>query len=115
MLETRDMRFSYTSERKILDGVGFECEPGDVVAVLGNNGAGKSTLIKCMDRILTPETGAVLVDGQDLLTLTRREHAKCAAYVPQTPPKGSLTVFDAVLLGRRPYITWDATAHDMTW
>lgn len=56
MLETRDMRFSYTSERKILDGVGFECEPGDVVAVLGNNGAGKSTLIKCMDRILTPET-----------------------------------------------------------
>ena len=112
MLETRDMRFSYTSERKILDGVGFECEPGDVVAVLGNNGAGKSTLIKCMDRILTPETGAVLVDGQDLLTLTRREHAKCAAYVPQTPPKGSLTVFDAVLLGRRPYITWDATAHD---
>lgn len=112
MLETRDMRFSYTSERKILDGVGFECEPGDVVAVLGNNGAGKSTLIKCMDRILTPETGAVLVDGQDLLTLTRREHAKCAAYVPQTPPKGSLTVFDAVLLGRRPYITWDATAND---
>ena len=112
MLETRDMRFSYTSERKILDGVGFECEPGDVVAVLGNNGAGKSTLIKCMDRILTPETGAVLVDGQDLLSLTRREHAKCAAYVPQTPPKGSLTVFDAVLLGRRPYITWDATAHD---
>lgn len=112
MLETRDMRFSYTSERKILDGVGFECEPGDVVAVLGNNGAGKSTLIKCMDRILTPETGAVLVDGQDLLTLTRREHAKCAAYVPQTPPKGSLTVFDAVLLGRRPYITWDATAYD---
>lgn len=106
------MRFGYTSERRILDGVSFESAAGEVVAVLGNNGAGKSTLIKCMDRILTPETGAVLVDGTDLLSLTRREHARCAAYVPQTPPKGSLTVFDAVLLGRRPYITWDATAHD---
>ena len=97
MLETRDMRFGYTSERRILDGVSFESAAGEVVAVLGNNGAGKSTLIKCMDRILTPETGAVLVDGTDLLSLTRREHARCAAYVPQTPPKGSLTVFDAVL------------------
>ena len=112
MLETRDMRFNYTSERKILDGVGFECEPGDVVAVLGNNGAGKSTLIKCMDRVLTPETGRVLVDGQDLLELTRREHARICAYVPQSPPSGSQTVFEAVLLGRRPYISWDATSHD---
>lgn len=112
MLEVRDMRFGYTSERRILNGVSFESGAGEVVAVLGNNGEGKSTLIKCMDRILTPETGAVFVDGEDLLTLPRREHARRAAYVPQTPPKGSLTVYDAVLLGRRPYITWDATEHD---
>ena len=106
------MRFAYSGGNRILDGVSFESAPGEVVAVLGNNGAGKSTLIKCMERILTPETGAVLVDGTDLLTLKRREHAKYAAYVPQEPPKGELTVFDAVLLGRRPYITWDATAGD---
>lgn len=112
MLEVRDMRFAYSGGNRILDGVSFESAPGEVVAVLGNNGAGKSTLIKCMERILSPETGAVLVDGTDLLTLKRREHAKYAAYVPQEPPKGELTVFDAVLLGRRPYITWDATAGD---
>ncbi len=112
MLEVRNICFGYTPERRVLDGVGFSSEAGEVVAVLGNNGAGKSTLIKCMDRVLTPESGEVLVDGHNLLSLTRREHAKICAYVPQTPPKGTLTVFDAVLLGRRPYITWDATAHD---
>ena len=96
MLEVRDMRFAYSGGNRILDGVSFESAPGEVVAVLGNNGAGKSTLIKCMERILSPETGAVLVDGTDLLTLKRREHAKYAAYVPQEPPKGELTVFDAV-------------------
>lgn len=112
MLEVENISFGYSAERKILDGVSFASAPGEVVAVLGNNGAGKSTLIKCMDRVLTPSSGRVLVDGRDLLELTRREHAKICAYVPQTPPKGTLTVFDAVLLGRRPYITWDATAHD---
>lgn len=112
MIEVENISFGYSAERKILDGVSFASAPGEVVAVLGNNGAGKSTLIKCMDRVLTPSSGRVLVDGRNLLELTRREHAKICAYVPQTPPKGTLTVFDAVLLGRRPYITWDATTHD---
>ena len=112
MLEVSGMNFGYTSSRRILQDVSFSTDAGEILAVLGNNGAGKSTLIKCMDRVLTPETGRVLVDGQDLLELTRREHARICAYVPQSPPSGSQTVFDAVLLGRRPYISWDATAHD---
>ncbi len=112
MLEVKDIRFGYSAGRAVLDGVGFEAAPGETVAVLGNNGAGKSTLIKCMDRILTPSGGEVLLDGQNLFALTRREHARLCAYVPQAPPKGEQTVFDAVLLGRRPYISWDATARD---
>ena len=112
MLEVRGITFSYAAGRKILDNVSFTANPGEVLAVLGNNGAGKSTLIKCMDRILTPSAGDVLLDSQSLFALTRREHARECAYVPQSPPGGSMTVFDAVLLGRRPYISWDATARD---
>ena len=112
MLEVRNISFGYTSERLVLDSVGFTAQPGEVVAVLGNNGAGKSTLIKCMDRILTPRSGEVISEGQELLSLSRRELARVCAYVPQTPPGGTLTVFDSVLLGRRPHITWDASPHD---
>ena len=112
MLEVRNISFGYTSERLVLDSVGFTAQPGEVVAVLGNNGAGKSTLIKCMDRILTPRSGEVISEGQELLSLGRRELARVCAYVPQTPPGGTLTVFDSVLLGRRPYIAWDASPHD---
>ena len=112
MLEVRNISFGYTSERLVLDSVGFTAQPGEVVAVLGNNGAGKSTLIKCMDRILTPRSGEAISEGQELLSLGRRELARVCAYVPQTPPGGTLTVFDSVLLGRRPHITWDASPHD---
>ena len=112
MLEVRNISFGYTSERLVLDSVGFTAQPGEVVAVLGNNGAGTSTLIKCMDRILTPRSGEVISEGQELLSLSRRELARVCAYVPQTPPGGTLTVFDSVLLGRRPHITWDASPHD---
>ena len=112
MLEVRNISFGYTSERLVLDSVGFTAQPGEVVAVLGNNGAGKSTLIKCMDRILTPRSGEVISEGQELLSLGRRELARVGASVPRTPPGGTLTVFDSVLLGRRPHITWDASPHD---
>ena len=73
---------------------------------------GKSTLIKCMDRILTPSGGEVLLDGQNLSPSRAAKHARLCAYVPQARPRARQTVFDAVLLGRRPYISWDATAHD---
>ena len=112
MLEVRDLSFAYRGGSPVLDGVGFTVPDGEVCAVLGNNGAGKSTLIKCMDRILRPGSGSVSIDGRDIFALSRREAARLAAYVPQTPPSGELTVFDAVLLGRRPYIGWDATAGD---
>lgn len=112
MLEVRDISFAYRGGAKVLDAVGFTGEPGEVIAVLGVNGSGKSTLIKCMDRILEPQSGSVSMDGRSLFELTRREHARIAAYVPQTPPRGGLTVYDAVLLGRRPYISWEASARD---
>ena len=108
----RGISFGYSAGRDILSGVGFTAPDGSMTAVLGNNGAGKSTLIKCMDRILAPRSGDVLLSGRSLFSMTRREHARECAYVPQSPPGGAVSVFDAVLLGRRPYISWDAAAED---
>ena len=111
MIELKNVSKNYGKRQAVRD-VSLTIGQGEIVGLFGENGAGKSTLIKCMDRVLTPESGEVSVDGQSLYALSRREHARICAYVPQTPPKGTLTVFDAVLLGRRPYITWDASAHD---
>lgn len=104
--------YHYKGGRPILRDVSFELEGGRFLAVLGNNGVGKSTLLKCMNRILTADSGHCRIDGEDLLTLSHREIAKRVAFVAQHVPDTQMTVHDMVMLGRRPYMTWGVTEHD---
>lgn len=113
MVEVKNISFAYGKGAKnVLEEIGFDIEKGKCIAILGNNGAGKSTLLKCMDRICPTENGIVLVDGQNVFQMTRTMMAQNIAYVPQNNKDINLTVFDSILLGRRPYIKWDATSED---
>jgi iron complex transport system ATP-binding protein len=112
-LKVTDVAFSYAS-LPVLERVSLEVGPKEMVAVLGPNGAGKSTLLKCIDRILTPRHGTILLDGEDVAALSRLELAKRIGYIPQSVSHTfSVTVFDAVLMGRRPYISWHSSEEDM--
>lgn len=113
MVKVENITYTYPhSSREILRKVGFDLPAGECAAVLGNNGAGKSTLLKCIDRILPARGGRVTVDGADMSALSGRELAQKIAYVPQSARAADMTVFDAVLLGRRPYIRWDVGEED---
>ena len=113
MLEVKNLSFAYSKNgRRILDGVSFYLEQGQFMAILGNNGAGKSTLIKCIDRINHVTEGQVLVNGKSIEAMQRRQLAQSVAYVPQNTQPAHTMVFDAVLLGRKPYIKWGITAED---
>lgn len=113
MVEVKNITFSYgRSAGRTLEDVAFDIQNGECVAVLGNNGAGKSTLLKCIDRIHPTKDGVVVVDGKSVFAMTNRTMAQHIAYVPQNAAAVNLTVFDTVLLGRKPYIKWDATAED---
>lgn len=113
MVNINDLDFSYDkSSRKILKDIHFDIQPNECIAILGNNGAGKSTLLKCIDRILPVEKGTVLIDDQNIYDITKKSAAQQIAYVPQYNKSINMTVFDAILLGRKPYITWDTTAKD---
>ena len=113
MLEVRNVSFSYKGDgKKVLDDVSFSLESGSFAAILGNNGVGKSTLLKCIDRIVHPESGSITADGRDVLSMKGRELAMHIAYVAQDARKTDSSVFDAVLLGRKPYIKWDASGED---
>lgn len=95
------VHFSY-SAKPILRGVTAHIARGEVLGLLGPNGAGKSTLLRCMDQVITPTRGAVLVDGRKVANLPLRELAKLVAYVPQdTTCPFPYRVFEVVLLGRR--------------
>ncbi len=96
----------------LLENIDFTIESGQCLAILGNNGVGKSTLLKCINRICQVEYGSVLIDGQDVFKMKHRVLAQHVAYVPQKLETNQMTVFDTILLGRKPYIDWDITKQD---
>lgn len=106
------VEFNYGS-RPILKDIKFRVERGEVLAILGNNGAGKSTLLKCLNRILKPRRGTILLEDQDLSRLSSLEVAQRLGYVAQQHQVTRFTVFDAVLLGRRPHVKWGLTRQDL--
>lgn len=106
------LSFSYPCGREILRDISFTVESGAFLAILGNNGAGKSTLLKCLDRILRPQAGTVVMDGTDLLGLTSGELARQVAFVAQESVGNAQTVYDTLLLGRKPYLKWGVTDRD---
>jgi len=110
-LRVADVTFSYDSH-PVLANISFSLAQGRVLAVLGMNGAGKSTLLKCMNGVLRPQGGAVLVDNVDLLRLSPRSVARRIGYVPQRHPETGMTVFETVLMGRRPHIQWSMGDRD---
>ncbi|MFI6339278.1 urea ABC transporter ATP-binding subunit UrtE [Streptomyces sp. NPDC050535] len=83
MLEIDNVRVGY-HRSSVLHGVSVEVPHDGVAAVLGHNGAGKSTLLRTAVGLLTPQSGAVRLDGEDITR--RRPHERVArgmAYVPQ--------------------------------
>lgn len=60
-------------ELKVLKGVDFEAEKGEVVSIMGASGAGKSTLLQILGTLLTPDSGSLTIGGTDVLKLSSKE------------------------------------------
>jgi iron complex transport system ATP-binding protein len=97
------LEFRYNAH-PVFAGVNVAIEKGEVVSIVGCNGAGKSTLLKCMNHILEPVKGRVVIGGEDLDRMHFRERARRLGYLSQ---KGEqlfpTTVFEVVLTGRYPH------------
>lgn len=111
MIKTEHIEFGYTQE-SIFEDLSFCVENHDFLAIMGNNGAGKSTLLKCLVKILSCRKGTIFLDGASLNAISGNQLAQHAAYVAQASDTNRATVYDAVLLGRKPYIKWNLTNED---
>lgn len=112
MLSVENLSYHYKNGPQVLNGLNFSVDDGQFMAILGNNGAGKSTMLKCFNKILTPDSGRVIMDGEDVLKLSGRQIAQRMAFVAQSVPGTQMTVHDIVMLGRRPYMQWSFTEQD---
>lgn len=90
--------------RRVVEGVSLALRPGQLVVVLGPNGAGKSTLLRALAGLVVPSQGAILLDGQPIGALSRRDVARRVAVVPQQIelPEDQ-TVREVVASGRAPH------------
>ncbi|WP_456370173.1 ABC transporter ATP-binding protein [Geoglobus sp.] len=112
-VDVRGISFGYGS-RKVLDGVSFSAGEGEVTAIIGPNGAGKTTLLKMVAGLERPSSGNVLLDGTDIGEMSRDEVTRIVSYLPQENViPGIMTVYEVVLLGRIPHLTWRVRDRDL--
>ena len=112
-LKIKDLEFSYSST-SVLENICMELASSEMLGIVGPNGAGKSTLIRCINRILKPRNGSILLDGKEIKHMSMIEIAKRVGHVPQTSSHTfPTTVFDTVLMGRRPHIGWRSSEEDL--
>jgi phosphonate transport system ATP-binding protein len=78
MLEIRKLTKTYSTGDRALRGVDLRIERGQLCALIGPSGAGKSTLLRCVNRLVSPSSGEILLDGENLAALSggRLRHAR---------------------------------------
>jgi len=113
-LIVKGVEFSYSST-PVLEGITMELVEPEILGIVGPNGAGKSTLIRCIDGILKPQCGSILLDGTEVRSMGLMEVAKRLGYVSQSTSRTfPTTVFDTVLMGRRPHVGWRCSERDVS-
>lgn len=111
ILEVNNLSFRYRSVPVIKEAT-FQVNRGEIVSILGKNGAGKTTLLKCLNNINTPQNGVVLIEGVESRSLTPLEIARKIGWVPQSGELSMMSVFDLILLGRKPHFRLTPTDED---
>ncbi|MBO9129488.1 ABC transporter ATP-binding protein [Bacillus sp. 165] len=102
-LHTDNLNIGY-DERLIVKNLSIEIPDKKITTIIGSNGCGKSTLLKAMTRIISHQSGAVILDGENIAKENTKVLAKKMAILPQTPESASgLTVGALVSYGRFPY------------
>lgn len=111
-LRVQDLSFRYSGD-PVFSGISLSIEKGEILSIVGRNGAGKSTLLKCINHVLKPTAGTVLLEDRDVARMSPVRRAREFGYLPQRS-EGIFpnTVFDTVLTGRFPYSPFRFTRQD---
>jgi iron complex transport system ATP-binding protein len=106
VLLTKDLSYKH-SETFSIEDINIEIKKGEIVSLIGPNGSGKSTMLRIISNLLKPMGGAVLLDGNEIQTLSRKGIAKKLAMLPQIQNHNlDLTVRELVEFGRNPHKGW---------
>ncbi|MCL2017552.1 MAG: ABC transporter ATP-binding protein/permease [Alphaproteobacteria bacterium] len=98
-IEIKGVSFKY-SRRQVLDNLSLIIRPGEKVGLVGTSGAGKTTLVNLLMRFYDPVKGAILIDDQDISTVTQNSLRENIAFIPQEPTMFNRTLKENIGYGR---------------
>ncbi len=107
-VEFRGVSFDFASTTQGVRDISFEVKAGQTVAIVGPTGAGKTTLINLLQRVYDPQSGQILIDGQDIAKITRKSLRHAIATVFQDAGLLNRSIKDNIRLGRE-----DATEEEI--
>jgi phosphonate transport system ATP-binding protein len=124
MLEVKDLVKSLPNGRKLLDGISFKVEKGEFVGILGRSGAGKTLTLRCLNGLLKPDSGSVLIQdengkGIDICQMNKRQlrtaRQKIGVIFQGYHLVKRLSALENVLIGRLGQInTWRSLLYGFT-
>ncbi len=100
-LELANVSFGYDVEKPVLQNINLLIEPNQTVALVGRSGSGKSTLVKLLFRYFEPNSGQILIDGQDIRNLDVAGYRRRLAIVHQEVDVFNGTLLDNLIYGDR--------------
>jgi phosphonate transport system ATP-binding protein len=110
MLEITGLSKTYPTGTIALKEISFTVDEPQVVTIIGPSGAGKSTLIRCINRLVEPTSGKIMLDGIDVTALNRRELRKVRRRMGMIFQEYNLverlTVMENFLSGRLGYVSF---------
>ncbi|MEQ6897885.1 ABC transporter ATP-binding protein [Microbacterium sp. KR10-403] len=101
VIEFEHVKFSYDPEQPLISDLSFRVEPGQTVAIVGPTGAGKTTLVNLLMRFYELDGGRILLDGQDVASLTRDDVRTRTGMVLQDPWLFAGTIRENIRYGRQ--------------
>lgn len=103
-VQLRDVHFCYPArpDMKVLKGLNVDIKPGKFCALVGPSGAGKSTIISLVERLYTPESGSIIIDGVDVTKTSDVSFRDWVSLVPQESVLFEGSIEFNVGLGARP-------------
>ncbi|WFR64075.1 ABC transporter ATP-binding protein [Paenibacillus amylolyticus] len=115
MVEVRNVTKQYGGVR-VVDDVSLNIAKGKITSFIGPNGAGKSTLLSMMTRLISKDTGQVLIEGREIESWKNKDLSRKISVLKQSNHINiRLTVEDLVAFGRFPYSQGRLTPEDQQW